>query len=274
MFTRCPRASVLAVLHHDAVHRGDLLRTASGSRARTPTTAGTTATSRTAGIRSSTRSCRRRTNVNGCDVNLAFSAVYANTDGIDPVVGIFSHELSETMTDPVVNPSATGWWQNSGASAGYEIRDKGAYIYASGGMASVTGLPNDGVGFDQYRMGTDQYLMQLDFTNAHPVFVASGTFAPQTSFTLSPAGVARVPDVHSATGTVPTGSRTSSGTSAAGAPPGRSADPPGADRLRVQPHVRSLPAPSRARCSSSLRRAICEARRTVTVSSPGFAVPC
>lgn len=134
-------------------------------------------------------------NVNGCDVNLAFGAGYPNADGIDPVVGIFSHELSETMTDPVVNPSATGWWQNSGASAGFEIGDKCAYIYGSGGFGSTSGLPNNGLGFYNYTMGTDQYLMQLEFSNGNANCVANNTFSPQPTFTLSPTtatkGVAR-----------------------------------------------------------------------------------
>ncbi len=42
--------------------------------------------------------------VSGCDVNLAFSPTgYANGSAIDPEVGVLSHELIETMTDPNLN---------------------------------------------------------------------------------------------------------------------------------------------------------------------------
>ena len=125
-------------------------------------------------------------NVNGCDVNLAFGTGYANADGIDPVVGIFSHELSETMTDPIVNPSATGWWQNgSAADAGYEIGDKCAYIYGSGGFGSTTGLPNNGLGFYNYTLGTDQYLMQIEFSNANATCITHNSFSPQPTMTTA-----------------------------------------------------------------------------------------
>lgn len=101
-------------------------------------------------------------NVNGCDVNLAFGAGYANADAIDSVVGVFSHELSETMTDPEVG---SGWTQHSGPNAGYEIGDKCAYVYGSGGYGSLTGLANNGLGFWNQALGSDQYLMQLEFSN-------------------------------------------------------------------------------------------------------------
>jgi len=100
-------------------------------------------------------------NVSGCDVNLAFGAGYANADGIDPVVGIFSHELSETMTDPNLN----AWIQNGGTDNGDEIGDKCAYIYGGGGYGSTSGLSNNGLGFWNVAAGGDQYLMQLEFDN-------------------------------------------------------------------------------------------------------------
>jgi hypothetical protein len=128
-------------------------------------------------------------NVNGCDVNLAFGAGYANADAIDPVVGIFSHELSETMTDPVVSPNATGWWQNSGTDAGMEIGDKCAYIYGSGGVGSLAGLSNNGMGYYNYTFGGNQYLAQWEFSNApanNPNCVVRNTGSPQPAFTVSP----------------------------------------------------------------------------------------
>jgi len=101
-------------------------------------------------------------NESGCDVNLAFGTGYPNADGIDPVVGIFSHELSETMTDP--DPSS-GWTQTSGTDAGYEVGDKCAYIYGTGGYGSTTGLANNGLGYWNVALGSDQYLMQMEFDN-------------------------------------------------------------------------------------------------------------
>jgi hypothetical protein len=100
-------------------------------------------------------------NTNGCDVNLAFGMGYANADAIDPVVGVFSHELSESMTDPNLN----AWYQNGGADNGYEIGDKCAYIYGAGGYGSHTGLANNGLGYWNVTAYGDQYLMQLEFDN-------------------------------------------------------------------------------------------------------------
>jgi hypothetical protein len=135
-------------------------------------------------------------NVDGCDVNLAFGAGYAEADGIDPVVGIFSHELSETMTDPIVSPSATGWWQNgSAADAGYEIGDKCAYIYGSAGFGDLTGVPFNGLGNYNYTLTGDQYLLQLEFSNGNLNCITHNSFSPQPTFTVSPTtathGVAR-----------------------------------------------------------------------------------
>lgn len=100
-------------------------------------------------------------NVSGCDVNQAFQTGYANADAIDPVVGIFSHELSESMTDPNLN----AWYQTSGTDGGEEIGDKCAYIYGSGGYGSTIGLANNGLGYWNVSAFGDQYLMQLEFDN-------------------------------------------------------------------------------------------------------------
>lgn len=126
-------------------------------------------------------------NVNGCDVNMAFGTGYPQADGIDPVVGIFSHELSETMTDPIVNPSATGWYQNAGTDAGYEIGDKCAYIYGSGGYGSMSGLSNNGLGFYNYTLNGDQFLMQIEFSNGNANCISHNSFSPQpTVSAISP----------------------------------------------------------------------------------------
>jgi hypothetical protein len=98
-------------------------------------------------------------NENGCDVNLAFSTGYANGDAIDPVVGVLSHEASETMTDPNLD----AWFQSSGTDAGFENGDKCAYVYGNGGFGSTTGLANNGLGFYNYTLSGDQYLMQLEW---------------------------------------------------------------------------------------------------------------
>jgi PKD repeat protein len=98
-------------------------------------------------------------NMDGCDTNLAFFSGYANGDAIDPVVGVWSHEASETMTDPNLN----AWYQDGGTDAGYENGDKCAYVYGNGGYGSLTGLPFNGLGYYNFTFGSDQYLMQLEW---------------------------------------------------------------------------------------------------------------
>jgi PKD domain len=101
-------------------------------------------------------------NVNGCDVNLAFGAGYANADGLDSVVGVWSHEASESMTDPNLD----AWYQAAtGSDAGYEDGDKCAYIYDrnSSNEGDLTGLSTNGLGYWNQAFGTDQYLMQLEW---------------------------------------------------------------------------------------------------------------
>jgi PKD repeat protein len=95
--------------------------------------------------------------VSGCDVNLAFGTGYANGSSIDSEVGVLSHELIETMTDPNLN----AW----GDSSGNEIGDKCAYQYGSGGFGSTAGLPNNGLGFWNVNLSGDEYLMQMEFSN-------------------------------------------------------------------------------------------------------------
>ena len=141
-------------------------------------------------------------NVSGCDTNLAFSSGYANGDAIDPVVGVLSHEASETMTDPNLN----AWFQSSGTDAGYENGDKCAYVYGNGGYGSMTGLSNNGLGYFNYTIATDQYLMQLEWdqrilncartdTDTQPIVTitpTSATHGVSTLFTAhvtDPAGI-------------------------------------------------------------------------------------
>jgi hypothetical protein len=122
--------------------------------------------------------------VEGCDVNLAFGAGYANADAIDPVVGIFSHELSETMTDPNLN----AWYQaNTGADAGSEIGDKCAYNYGSGGEGSLSGLANNGLGYWNVALSPDEYLLQMEFSNHNGLCEVKDTDSlPATTITIVP----------------------------------------------------------------------------------------
>jgi len=96
-------------------------------------------------------------NVNGCDVNLAFGTGFPNVSAIDTEVGVFSHELIETMTDPNLN----AWFDGSGN----EIGDKCAYNYNGTTYGSMTGLANNGFGFWNQLLGGDEYLLQTEFSN-------------------------------------------------------------------------------------------------------------
>ena len=97
-------------------------------------------------------------NVSGCDVNNAFATGYPNSNFIDPVVSVFSHELSETMTDPLVG---NGWVDSSGN----EIGDKCAYTYGAAGYGSTTGMNNNGGGYWNVQLGGDVYLLQQEYDN-------------------------------------------------------------------------------------------------------------
>jgi PKD repeat protein len=144
-------------------------------------------------------------NVNGCDTNLAFGVGYANGDAIDPVVGVLSHEASETMTDPNLD----AWYQDGGTDGGFENGDKCAYVYGSGGYGSTSGLADNGLGFYNYTLGPDQYLMQMEWdqrlkncartnTDTQPavsVTPTSATHGVATVFTAhvtDPAGISTV----------------------------------------------------------------------------------
>jgi hypothetical protein len=95
--------------------------------------------------------------VNGCDVNMAFGTGFANGSAIDPEVGVWSHELIETMTDVQLN----AWYDSSGN----EIGDKCAYNYNGTTLGSMTGLPNNGLGFWDTGAAGDEYLLQTEFSN-------------------------------------------------------------------------------------------------------------
>src|SRR6202035_4540598 len=73
-----------------------------------------------------------------CDINRVHNFTNLYTSGIDSVVGTFSHELSETMTDPEL----TGWYSGSFD----EIGDKCAYQYDVGykPFETFSGLPTVG----------------------------------------------------------------------------------------------------------------------------------
>lgn len=99
--------------------------------------------------------------VSGCDVSGDFGVGHANSDEIDPVVSVFTHELSETMTDPNLD----AWIQDSGPDSGYEIADKCAYIYGPGGEGSLEGLSSNGHCYWNVELEGNVYLMQLMFDN-------------------------------------------------------------------------------------------------------------
>jgi hypothetical protein len=103
-----------------------------------------------------------------CDIDYAESAASATqypglstTPGIDAVVGVFSHELAESMTDPLEN----GWYGPGGG--GDEIGDKCAAQYAVGQLAyGFTGLPQTAstAYYNAILNGSD-YLLQMEFDN-------------------------------------------------------------------------------------------------------------
>jgi hypothetical protein len=130
-------------------------------------------------------------NTAGCDANKAFSMGYANGSAIDPEVGVYSHELIETMTDVHLN----AWFDSSGN----EIGDKCAYNYNGTTYGSSTGLANNGLGFYNQVSNGGQYLMQTEYSNRNSNGSSTGCVGKNTdtqpSFTVSPTtatrGVAR-----------------------------------------------------------------------------------
>ena len=84
------------------------------------------------------------------------------TSGIDPVVTGFSHELSETMTDP---DPGSGWFGSGGGSD--ENGDKCAYQYVVGSQFyDLTGLPRTGTGaFYNTTLNGRHYLLQTEYDN-------------------------------------------------------------------------------------------------------------
>jgi len=73
-----------------------------------------------------------------------------NPGGIDTVVGVFSHELAETMTDPRLD----AWYDGNGD----EIGDKCAYQY--GTLSTTSG----GLSYN-VRIGSDFYYIQQEWDN-------------------------------------------------------------------------------------------------------------
>jgi hypothetical protein len=103
-----------------------------------------------------------------CDVNRALRGYGGSgypdlhSTGIDSVVGVFSHELSETMTDP--NPPS-GWFGGGGLSD--EIGDKCSYQYVVGSpYYTLTGLPTTGGGaYYNTTLNSNNYLLQMEYDN-------------------------------------------------------------------------------------------------------------
>lgn len=100
-----------------------------------------------------------------CDVNRAlnyvgFPSPNLYTSGIDSVVGTFSHELAETMTDPHL----TGWYGHDFAD---EIGDKCAYQYIVGGQFyALGGLSQTGGGaYYNTTLNGHNYLLQMEYDN-------------------------------------------------------------------------------------------------------------
>lgn len=101
-----------------------------------------------------------------CDLDYALSSfgtpypgLYSN--GIDPVVGVFSHELAETMTDPFEN----GWYGSGGGSD--EIGDKCAVQYDVGQPAyQFAGLPQTATNaYYNTTLDGNDYLVQMEYDN-------------------------------------------------------------------------------------------------------------
>jgi hypothetical protein len=101
-----------------------------------------------------------------CDAVAQFG-ISLNNDGTDSVAATFSHELAETMTDPLLNA-----WQGSGGG-GDEIGDKCAYQYAVGqstaGPPPPGSLPtqnNDGHDFFNTTLSGRNSLLQMEFDDS------------------------------------------------------------------------------------------------------------
>jgi PKD repeat protein len=109
---------------------------------------------------------------------------YPNPPGyIDAVLSVFSHELSETMTDPEIS----AWYQEGGTDAGDEIGDKCAYVYGSGGYNSFEGLPNNGSGYWNVKLEANEYLLQLEFDNrTENCAIADTDTQPSVSLAVNP----------------------------------------------------------------------------------------
>lgn len=95
-----------------------------------------------------------------CDTSqLGITPVYSSA--VDNAVGVFSHELSETMTDPELDA-----WQGAGGGSD-EVGDKCAYYYAQGrDYLDFTGLPRTSAGaYYNATLRADHYLIQTEFDN-------------------------------------------------------------------------------------------------------------
>lgn len=96
--------------------------------------------------------------VRGCDVTGSHSL---HTTGIDPVVNTFSHELAETMTDPL---PGLGWFGSGGGSD--EIGDKCAFQFSVGQQADKsTGLPHTSTAYYNTVLNGHDYLLQMEYDN-------------------------------------------------------------------------------------------------------------
>ncbi len=119
----------------------------------------------------------------GCDGPGHFGIGYPNgpTDPyIDPTIGTESHELMESITDPV---PPTGWFHGA---TNHEIGDECAYDYDGSHYGAPSGLPNNGNGDYNQVINGHQYIMQTEFSNANSNGTTTGCIpstAPKATIT-------------------------------------------------------------------------------------------
>lgn len=99
-----------------------------------------------------------------CDTLNTLAGIFLNNDGTDSEVDSFSHELAETMTDPLINA-----WQGPG---GDEVGDKCSYQYVVGDPNyfdrpwSLPTQNNDGTDYYNTTLAGRNYLLQMEFDNS------------------------------------------------------------------------------------------------------------
>jgi hypothetical protein len=109
-------------------------------------------------------------NSSGCSVQFGSSP---NGDPpVDAMISVIAHELSETVTDPLLN----AWYDSSG----YEIGDKCAWNFGS-----TYAAPNGSTA--NIKLGAYNFLVQQEFSNASDSCVMTYSANPDYSMSISPA---------------------------------------------------------------------------------------